>query len=402
MKNNGAESWDVAVVGGGAAGMMAALTAAERGKKVLLIEKNATLGVKLSISGGGRCNITNAEFDTKKFLAHYGDAAKFLASPNAQFGVKDTFTYFEQRGLPLVVQARQRAFPHTERATDVVALFERELKRAGVTVELGKGIKSFADIPAKAIILATGGVSHPKTGSTGDGWKMLRVHGHTTVSPTPTIVPIIVADQWITSMKGVSLKDVSIAFYFGGKKQFSVTGSLLCTHFGLSGPTILNVASRVAGLLEAGDVEARIDCYPHLDLGALDAHVQKIFDQNKNKTFKTVLKDIAPVGAHRGIAALIRHEMLEQKVHSISREDRKTFVKQLKSLPVTVTGLMGFDRAVVADGGVPLTEIDTRTFESKLVPNLYIIGDLLHVNRPSGGYSLQLAWMSGYVAGSAV
>jgi predicted Rossmann fold flavoprotein len=414
MKSD-SELYDVIVIGGGASGMMAASVAAAQGKKVALLEKNKSLGEKLKITGGGRCNITNAEYDIHKFLKNYGESGAFLYSPFSQFGVKDTFAFFESRGLPLVVQARNRAFPSTEKALDVFNVLKRDLEKHSVAVKAGCIVKKFLHtdnaitgvetnlgvLRAKSYILATGGVSHPETGSTGDGFKWLANLGHTVKSPTPTIVPIAVADEWITMLPGISLSFMKITFFLEERKQFSKTGKVLFTHFGLSGPLILNSSSQVAGLLESGRVTATIDAFPDTDHGALDARIIKLFDANKNKILKTAFKEIAPAGTAEAIATLLPDIDFSTKVHTVSKEHRKRIVHLLKALPVTITHLMGYDRAVVADGGVALQEIDTKSMRSKIYANLHITGDLLHINRPSGGYSLQLCWTTGYVAGTA-
>ncbi len=422
------EDWDVIVIGGGPAGMMAAGRAGERGKKVLLLEKNPRLGEKLRISGGGRCNITNAEEDTRKFLSVYGKAEKFLHSLFSQFGVKETFSFFESRGLPLVVQARNRAFPKTEKASDVAKVLEKYIGAGGVIVRSGgavtkvhsnegriTGVSSGKEkFFAKDYIFSTGSVSHPETGSTGDGFRWLKGLGHSVNKPTPTIVPLSTKEEWSKTLAGVSLSFMKITFYVEGKshtsldlarprKAFSEKGKVLFTHFGLSGPLILNCAHKVDDLLHEGVVTVAIDCYPDTDLGSLERSIIATFDKNKNKTLKNILKDIIPHGTSKGLSLLLGEKIdLEKKVHSISKEDRKVIVHTLKALPLTIAGLMGFERAVVADGGVTLEEIDTKTMRSKKIPNLYIIGDLLHVNRPSGGYSLQLCWSSGFVAGDHV
>jgi hypothetical protein len=406
--------YDVIVIGGGASGMMAAGRAGELGKKVLLIEKNKQLGEKLKISGGGRCNITNATYDVHAFLSMYGTAAPFLFSPFSQFGVKDTFTFFESRGLPLVVQARSRAFPHTEKALDVCNTLIAYMKKGKVTVKTGTPVKKIqhADnqvtgmvtsdgvYTADKYILATGGISHPETGSTGDGFKWLSDLGFSITQPTPTIVPLAVSNEWVHMLSGVSLSFMKITFFVDDKKAFSKTGKVLFTHFGLSGPLILNSAAKVGELLREGYVTAKIDAYPDTEIGTLDKKLTGIFDLHKNKMLKNILKEIAPEGMAPAIEQLLSGLDLNTKVHSITKEQRRIIVDTLKGLPVTITGLMGLDRAVVADGGIALTDIDTKTMQSKKVSNLFVTGDLLHVNRPSGGYSLQLCWTTGYVAGS--
>ena len=413
------EIYDVIVIGGGASGLMAAGRAVEKGARVLLLEKNNKLGEKLKITGGGRCNITNAEYDVRELLKHYGDASKFLFSVFEKFGVNDTFDFFESRGLPLVIEERKRAFPATHKALDVYNLLEKYVKEGGVEIKTnspvtkinkeGNMIKSVScgnqEYFAKKFIFATGGASHQETGSTGDGFNWLRNLGHTVVAPTPSIVPLAVADEWVKKLAGVTLEDMKIVFYVDGVKNFSKKGRLLFTHFGLSGPLILNSASAVADLLPAGEVTAVIDLFPSQDLGAFDKHIVGIFDKNKNKILKNVLGEIVPAGMAKGIEfliGLINLIDLNKQVNDVRVEERKKLVHLLKALPVTITGLMGDDRAVVSDGGVSLEEIDMRTMKSKVIENLYITGDLLHINRPSGGYSLQLCWTTGYVAGGEV
>lgn len=409
--------FDVIVIGGGASGMMAAGRCAELGKKVLLIEKNRELGKKLKITGGGRCNITNAEYDTRVLLKNYGTAEQFLYSSFSQFGIKETFDFFEKKGLPLVVQSRKRAFPQTERALDVFKVLEKDLKNKGVTIKTNSPVKRILKegkkitgievagktYTAHSYILATGGNSHPETGSTGDGFKWLRDLGHKVKSPTPTIVPLAVKDAWIKSLSGISIPSMKITFCVDGVKRFSKIGKLLFTHFGLSGPLILNCAGKVDDLLHEGLVTAKIDLFPNNDESKLEKKILKIFDENKNKMLKNVFGEIVPQevsGTNEAILSLLKDpEAQLTKVHSISRETRKNLIATLKALPVTITGLMGFDRAVVADGGVDLTEINTKTMQSKMFENLFITGDLLHINRPSGGFSLQLCWTTGYIAG---
>lgn len=417
MKANAPNIFDVIVIGAGASGLMAAGRAAERGKRVLLLEKNKRIGEKLKITGGGRCNITNAEEDTRLLLKKYGKAEQFLYSLFVQFGVKDTFTFFESRGLPLVVQARKRAFPNTEKAEDVLKVLERYVRSGNVVIKTSSPVtRVHADgavitgvsagketYTADDYLFSTGSVSHPETGSTGDGFTWLKRLGHTVVNPTPTIVPLSVKEEWSKILAGVSLSFMKITFFSEGKKAFSEMGKVLFTHFGLSGPLILNCAHRVADLLQSGEVFAAIDAYPHTDLGSLERGIIKVFDKNKNKALKNVIKEFIPPGTAKGILALLTDKInTEKKVHSISKEERKVIVHMLKALPLTIDGLMGFDRAVVADGGVSLDEIDMRTMRSKKVENLYVTGDLLHINRPSGGFSLQLCWSTGYVAGSHI
>jgi len=414
LKNNNQNKiWDVVIIGGGASGMMASAVASSLGKSVLLIDKNKNLGEKLKITGGGRCNITNNEPDIHKFLKIYGEGAPFLYSPFSIFGVKDTFKYFESRGLPLVTQARNRVFPVTEKAVDVYNILYKELIKNNVAIKTNCTANGFihkenkiinvntnqGQFYAKSFILATGGMSHPETGSTGDGFKWLKDLGHTVKDPSPDIVPLAVSDAWVKTLAGVSFSFMKITFFLEGQKQFSKTGKILFTHFGLSGPLILNSSRKVSDLLQSGKVEARIDAFPDTNEGKLEESIIKIFDVNKNKILRTVFKDIAPDGTAKAIEMIDKTIDFDMKVHSVTKEDRKKIVKLLKSLPVTVTNLMGYERSVVADGGVLLSEIDMKTMRSKLFPNLFVTGDLLHLNRNSGGYSLQICWTTGYIAG---
>jgi predicted Rossmann fold flavoprotein len=409
------KEYDVIVIGGGAAGMMAAGRAAERGKRVLILEKNAQLGVKLLITGGGRCNITNAEPDIRALLRHFGAAEQFLYTSFTKFGVAETFSFFESRGLPLMVEARQRAFPKSERAEDVVRVLRAYLQKGRVDVELhtpvikirtdkGKvsGVETHHGIrTAKHYILATGGVSHQETGSTGEGFEWLRAIGHTVHTPTPTIVPLRIKEKWVKELAGKTFSKVTISVIARGKKIHSIKGDVLCAHFGVSGPTILNLSSKVADALHGGDVLLRLDLFPGQEIGHLDARFVAILQGHTNKYVSNALKDILPAGMTEGILSACGVDPLV-KVHDLTKEMRRKIVDTCKALPLTVTGLMGLDRAVIADGGVPLTEIDMQTFRSKKLPNLSIVGDVLHINRPSGGYSLQLCWTSGWIAGDTL
>jgi len=405
--------YDVLVVGGGASGMMAAGVAAEQGKRVLLIEKNDTLGAKLAISGGGRCNIYNAERDSRTLLSNYGDAASFLHSAFAEFGVNETEGFFERLGITTTVEANNRAFPQSQRASDVVYALVSYLKKhdvdirtdtaiARINTKEGKITSVLAqgfEFSASTYIFATGGMSHPETGSTGDGFAWLRELGHTVKEPTPTIVPLSAREAWIKSLKGTTLPGAKITFYLNGKKSFSKKGDILLTHFGLSGPIILNSAGLVADLLHEGAVTAAIDLFPGEDTGILSASMVKLFDSNKNKIVRNALTQFLPAGCAEAVLELLPTLDPNKKVHSVTKEERRLIVDLVKAMPVTINGLMGYSRAVVADGGVMLEEMDMRTMRSKKISNLLISGDLLNITRPSGGYSLQLCWTTGYLAG---
>ncbi|MFA6272057.1 MAG: aminoacetone oxidase family FAD-binding enzyme [Patescibacteria group bacterium] len=406
--------FDVIVIGGGASGMMAAGHAAERGRRVLLLEKNNQLGEKLALTGGGRCNICNAEENKRLLLKNYGKAEKFLYSPFSQFGVDDTFKFFASHGLPLKIEANQRAFPKTENAEDVIRVLEEYMKKYQVTVQTNAEVKNIIvknkhitgikintkTVSAESYIIATGGKSHPETGSTGDGFHWLTELGHQVAEPTPTIVPLAVENGWIKKLAGIALDDVKITFFGDGKRSFAVKGRVLCTHFGISGPTVLNSSGKVADLLHKGKTTATIDLFPQMDLGKLDKYITEIFDGNKNRNFRSVIKFFVPSGTSLTILSLLPQIDPEKKIHSISKQERKQIVNLLKNLTLTITGLMGYERAVVADGGLAIEEVDARTMRSRKHSNLYITGDLLHITRPSGGFSLQLCWTTGWVAGN--
>lgn len=409
------QSYDLIVIGGGASGMMCAGTAAERGLRVLLLEKNKKLGAKLSITGGGRCNITNNEDSLQKFLKVYGKAEKFLYSSFVQFDKESTKTFFKKLGLPVVVQERNRCFPKTESAPDVVKVLELWLKKNKVSIQTNTAVEKIEQengiisgviakgkkYTAKSYVVAAGGVSHPETGSTGDGFLWIRNLGHSVVEPNPNIVPLKVKEKWIKKLSGTTLEDVKIYFYLDGKRMFDKRGNILCTHFGMSGPLVLNSAYEVLQLLEKGTVSCLIDMFPSLDIGSLEKKIVELFDENKNKNLKNTLKEVIPPS----LVPILLEELsidIEQKVHSVSKENRKKIVSFLKSAKLTIAGSLGYDKAVVSDGGVVLTEVDTKDFRSKLFPNLFFAGDMLHINRPSGGYSLQLCWTTGYCIGKSI
>ena len=415
-EKNTAVVYDVVIIGGGASGMMTALVSAERGKRVCIIEKNKTLGNKLSITGGGRCNITNAELDMRTFIKNYGTASEFLFSAFSQFYTRDAWEFFTSRDMELVIQENNRVFPKSEKSTDVTKFFVDRLQSLHVDIYTNTrvldiivtndtitGIKTDKGIvTGKNYVLSTGGTSHPETGSTGDGFTWLSDIGHTIQSPTPSIVPLAVSDAWVHNLSGKELSDVKITFLCDGKKQFFKRGTVLLTHFGISGPLILNSASKVSELLGWGPVTASIDMFPDINRETLEKNILSIFDSNKNKLLKNVLPEIVHNGISSVVSELLGEIDYTTPVHSVSKTDRKKIVALLKNIPMTITGLLGYDKAVIADGGISLSEINTKTMQSLKYTNLYITGDLLHVNRPSGGFSLQLCWTTGYIVGNHI
>jgi predicted Rossmann fold flavoprotein len=407
-------TWDVVVIGGGASGMMTAGRAGSLGKKILLLEKNDELGKKLLITGGGRCNVTNAEQDLRVLLSKFKDSDKFLFSAFSQFSNKDTLDFFNSRGMETKVEANNRVFPITNKAESVWNVLLEYLKTNNVTVQSNctvVGIETDGDkitlvklkdktvIRAKSFVLSTGGKSHPETGSTGDGFKWLAEIGHKVTEPTASLVPISTEDDWVKTLQGVSIENTKITVLQNDVKQEVKKGKILFTHFGLSGPTILNLSSEVGELLKYGDVFLSLDIIPDLDYGQLNLKLLDIFKEKSNKKFKNTLDSLLPFAMVPIIVGLSGING-DKPSHSITREERLHLVQVLKDLRVKVTGLLGEDKAIVTSGGVSLEEVDFKTMASKLFSNLYLTGDILNVDRPSGGYSLQLCWTTGFVAGS--
>ncbi len=414
MRRKIKKDYDVVVLGGGPAGLMAAGTAAKGRARVALLEKNEIFGKKLSITGGGRCNITNAEYDTHKFLDNFGDAAKFLHSPFSQFNVKSTFTFFERLGLPLVIEARKRTFPKSQKASDVLNTLVSYASKNGVQFKAGVSARKFiveegaiigietnqGRIFAEKFIVATGGLSAPTTGSTGDGLRMLREVGHTIHKPNPNLVPLKTNEKWVHRLAGTSLSFMTIRFKQNGKTHIKKTGKILFTHFGISAPLIINVSGEVRKLLEGGPVLAAIDCFPDTDLGELDKRIWRLFERHKNKQVKNVLSELLPQKLSDAILYIMGNHYGNTLVHSVSKEERRKIAHIMKELAFPISGTCGLSRAIVADGGVELSEVDFKTMSSKLHSNVYVIGDTLNITRHTGGYSLQLCWTTGFVAGT--
>ncbi|MES2213416.1 MAG: NAD(P)/FAD-dependent oxidoreductase [Patescibacteria group bacterium] len=415
---NADKIWDVVVIGGGPAGMMAAGRASELGAEVLLLEKNDSLGKKLLITGGGRCNLTNAEPDVRKFLSKFKDSDKFLFSPFSQFGVQESLDFFHSRGMETKVEALGRVFPASNSAQSVwntlleylkannvsirsncpVTGFEKsENKITAVVLKNAKKIES--KIYARKFILATGGKSRPETGSTGDGFEWLKTIGHTVVEPSVALVPVTTSDAWVKRLQGVSMSEVKITLLQNEIKQDAKVGKILFTHFGVSGPTILNMSRDIGELLKYGEVVISLDLLPHLDHGQLNTELQKIFAENDKKKIKNVLDVLVPSAVAPIILELAEINS-DTACNSVTRENRMTLIKILKGMQIHPTGLLGEDKAVITSGGISLDEVDFKTMSSKLFPNLYVVGDILNIDRPTGGYGLQLCWTSGYVAGT--
>ncbi len=419
MKNEN-KQYDLIVIGGGPAGMMTSVIAAKDGASVLLLEKNDSLGKKLKLTGGGRCNITNNQINPKDFLEVFGENKKFLFSPFSQFAVKETMNFFEKNGLSLVTEARNRVFPKSQKAVDVFNLLEKLMRKNGVEIltnrqvvkinQSGDDTKIITSIKtkkgeeffAKNFAIATGGASAPKTGSTGDGFRFLQKLGHTIKKPNPNVVPLKTDSKILHDISGTSWSFCKIRFIQDNKTAFSKTGKILFTHFGLSAPLILNSSYEVKQLLKKGEVFASIDLFPDTEEPDLNRKLWRLFEKNKNKKLKNVLPDFLQKQLANAILQYFPEELANKDINEISKDERKALVKKMKNLKMQITGTLGLEKAVIADGGLVLEEVNFSNMTSKLYSNLYVLGDILNINRPSGGYSLQLCWTTGYVAGKDI
>lgn len=413
MQNTEEIIWDVVVIGGGASGMMSAGVAGSLGKKVLLLEKNESLGKKLLITGGGRCNVTNAEEDMRILLSKFKDAEQFLYSAFSQFDNKSTIEFFNSRGMETKVEALSRVFPISNSAKSVWDILLNYLKENKVTISsnsevmkintdnekvISVTLKNKKEIKAKSFVLATGGMSRPETGSTGDGFNWLKDIGHKVVEPSASLVPIQTKTEWVERLQGVSMEDIKITLLQNNEKQSVKRGKVLFTHFGLSGPTILNASSEVSELLKYGEVFISLDVLPNLDHGQLNQKLQDVISENSNKKYKNILDNLLPSAVANVVVELSKIDP-DKKSNSVTREERLSLIELIKNLKIEVDGLLGEDKAIVTSGGVVLEEVDFKTMASKLCPNLYLVGDILNIDRPSGGYSLQLCWTTAQVAG---
>jgi len=402
----------VLVTGGGAAGMFAAITAARNGHDVCLLEKNEKLGKKLFITGKGRCNITNA-CDMETLSASVVSNSRFLYSSFYGFTNQDAISFFEELGVKTKTERGERVFPESDHSSDVIRAMERELNRLHVKIRLhtevekilaenGQFVKvKLADgemAAGDACIVATGGLSYQSTGSTGDGYRFARECGHSIVPCRPSLVPMEVKEEWIRRLMGLSLRNVTVSVYQGKKRLFQEFGEMLFTHYGVSGPLIISASSYVGPALKDRDLRLEIDLKPALNEEQMDLRVRRDFEENHNRQFKNALGKLFP---SKLIPVMVELSGIdpEKKVNVISREERRRFVHFIKHLPMTVTGLRDFNEAIITRGGVQTKEVDPGTMESKYVRGLYFAGEVLDLDALTGGFNLQIAWSTGYLAG---
>lgn len=402
----------VIVAGGGAAGMMAAVTAARNGKKVLLIEKNEKLGRKLFITGKGRCNITNSA-DIEDLFSAVVSNPKFLYSSFYSLTNDQVIDFFEDLGVKTKVERGGRVFPESDHSSDVIRALEQEMKRLGVEVCLKSEVKeiliedenaggvilsSGKKLYSDAVIIATGGVSYPSTGSTGDGYRFARACGHKVTELSPSLVPMEVKEWYAKELMGLSLRNIEIRITAGKKKLYEEFGEMLFTHYGVTGPVILSASSIVGRRLKEQELTLHIDLKPALTEEQLDKRVLREFEANHNRQFKNAVDSLFPAKLKPVIVELSGIPE-EKKVNEVTKEERLRFVHLIKDFTMTLTGLRGYNEAIITKGGVSVKEIDPGTMESKLVKGLYFAGEVLDLDAVTGGYNLQIAWSTGYLAG---
>ena len=406
------------VIGGGASGMLCAAIAAQNGLSVTLMEQNEKLGKKLYITGKGRCNFTNV-CDTKEFLDHVVSNPRFLYSAAQAAPPDDILSLFKSWGLEYKIERGRRAFPASDRAADVTDMLKRQLKKAQVQVLLNtkvteirtedgqiSGVCFLKDEAAHELdcdiaVLATGGISYPSTGSTGDGYRFAASLGHTVTPLYPSLVPLCCEDESVRKMQGLSLKNVEFHIKEGRKEIYSGFGEMMFTHFGITGPLVLTASAMAGPLIGQKELYSYIDLKPAVSTEMLDARLVKLFFENSNRILKNVLPDLYP-GKMQAVIPQLADVDPNKKLHEITKEERRRIIQVTKEFPVHLTALRGYNEAVVTKGGVDVREVTPSTMESKLVRGLYFTGELLDLDACTGGYNLQIAWSTAVCAARAM
>lgn len=399
------------VIGGGAAGMMAAYAAAMCGNEVSLYEKNEKLGKKVYITGKGRCNVTNA-CETQDLLGNIVTNPKFMYSPIYTFDNNMVQSFMEEWGCPLKTERGNRVFPQSDKSYDVINALIRAMRENKVDINLDSHVSDIltenghvtgvrvngCDIECNNVILATGGYSYPSTGSTGDGHTMASKLGHHITKCMPALVPFTAAEEWVKELQGLSLRNCGVTIYDGDHKIYEDFGELLFTHFGVSGPTVLSASSYAVDIIRKRPLRLVIDLKPALDEKQLDARILRDFEANINRKFMNSLDKLFPKSL---IPVIIERSGIDAqcRVNEITRDKRQGLVKLIKNFDLTLTGLRGFNEAIITHGGVDVKEIDSSTMESKLIKGLYFAGEMIDVDAVTGGFNLQVAWSTGYLAG---
>lgn len=403
------------IIGGGAAGMFAAVQAAVRGHEVHLYEQNDKLGKKLFITGKGRCNFTNA-CSVEEFLQNIVSNGKFMYSSGYGFTSDDIMEFFRNCHVPVKVERGNRAFPATDHSSDIIRGLERAMKEAGVKIHLGTRVRHVlcrdnaaagvvlengASVPLDAVMVATGGLSYPTTGSTGDGYRMAGECGHTVTERKPALVPLETGESYIPKMQGLSLKNVTFRVMGRKKPVYEGFGEMMFTHFGVTGPLVLSASSYIGKSGLPWPLDAQIDLKPALTEHQLDERLLREFQEARNRQFKNVVPELFPA---RMVPVMIELSGIapDRSVNGISKEERNRLAELTKHFPLTIIGTRPFREAIITQGGVSVREIQPGTMESKKVKNLYFIGEVLDVDALTGGFNLQVAWSTAYAAAAAL
>ena len=407
--------YDVAVIGGGPAGMMASGIAAESGSKVVLLEKNKQLGKKLLLTGNGRCNITNAEFNLRKLVENYSKGGEFLFHAFSVFGPERTIKFFEKLGIETKIETGNRVFPKDASANEVLGALEKYINKNKVkvifnseivdVVKVGKKIKkvilSQGEVVARKYIFCNGGKSYPQTGSDGLGYKLAEKLGHTIIKPIPALAPIKLKNEFLKSLQGISLKNVGVNVLQNGRKQFSEQGDIIFTNFGISGPAILNISGRVGELLENGETKICFDLFPALNHQEVVKELEDILIRYPSRTVKNILCFLVAESLAE-VLAQVSGVKGDKIANSMSKAEREIMAKTFKNFETTAQEVLGFDVAMVTKGGVSTKEIDHKTMKSKIIDNLYFVGEIIDVAGKTGGFNLQKCWSTGYLAGKSL